>query len=133
MSRLVRQYLIRSGVLALALVVVLTAIFLPRSIVALLFAVLGWAPMALIGVAGGGWAVSRFGRVGVGFPLAVLTCILLRLSLGLGGLALAGAYAQEVPYLAGSLATFAAMQGYEMFWFLRRSRLQLASGTTLTR
>ncbi len=133
MSRLVRQYLIRSGALTLALALVLTTIFLPRGAVALLFAVLGWAPMALIGVAGGGWAVSRFGRVGVGFPLAVLTCILLRLSLGLGGLALAGVHAQEVPYLAASLATFAAMQLYEMLWFLRRSRLQLAGGTALTR
>lgn len=133
MSRLVRQYLIRSGALALALAIALSMIFIPRSTVALLFAVLGWAPMALIGVVGGGWAVSRFGRVGVGFPLAVLTCILLRLSLGLGGLALAGVYAQVVPYLVASLATFAAMQVYEMLWFLRRNRLQLARGALLAR
>ena len=126
MSGLVRHYLIRSGVLALALAVVLTLFFLPRGSAPLLFAALGLAPMALIGVAGGGWAVSYFGRAGAGFPLAVLTCILLRLVLGLGGLVFAHVHVQVVPYLAGSLATFAAMQLFEMLWFLRRNRPQPA-------
>ncbi len=133
MSGLVRHYLIRSGALALALAVVLALIFLPRGTAPLLFAALGWVPMALIGVAGGGWAVSRFGRVGMGFPLAVLTCILLRLLLGLGGLAFAHVHAQVVPYLAGSLTTFATMQLFEMLWFLRRNRLQPAGRTPLPR
>ncbi len=133
MSGLVRHYLIRSGALALAPAVVLTLIFLPRGTAALLFAAIGWAPMALIGVAGGGWTVSHFGRVGAGFPLAVLTCILLRLLLGLGGLLLAHVNAQVLPYLAGSLATFATLQVFEMLWFLRRNRLQPARRTLLTR
>ena len=133
MSGLVRHYLIRSGALALVPAVMLTPIFLPRGTTALLFAGLGWAPMALVGVAGGGWTVSRFGRAGSGFPLAVLTCILLRLLLGLGGLVFAHVHTQIVPYLAGSLATFAAMQLFEMLWFLRRNRLQPAPRTALTR
>ena len=133
MSGLVRHYLVRSGALALAPAVVLTLIFLPRGPAALLFAVLGWAPMALIGVAGGGWTVSCFGRVGPGFPIAVLTSILLRLLLGFAGLALAHVNAQVVPYLAGSIATFAVMQLFEMLWFLHRNRLQQAGSTTLTR
>ena len=96
MSGLMRHYLLRSGALALVLAVLLTLIFLPRGTAALLFAAIAWAPMALIGVAGGGWTVSRFGRVGVGFPLAVLTCILLRLLLGLGGLAFAHVVSSEL-------------------------------------
>ena len=69
--------------------------------------------MASIGVAGGAWAVSRYGRPGSGFPLAVLTCILLRLSLGLGGLALAALLGGTVAYLVGSLVAFVAMQAFE--------------------
>ena len=126
MSGLMRHYLLRSGALALVPAVVLTLLFLPRGTAALLFAAIGWAPMALIGVAGGGWTVSHFGRAGKGFPLAVLTCILLRLLLGLGGLAVAHVNAQVMPYLAASLATFAAMQLFEMLWFLRRNRPQPA-------
>ena len=133
MSGLVRHYLIRSGALALAPAVVLTLIFISRGNETLLFAGLGWAPMALIGVAGGAWTVSHFGRVGKGFPLAVLTCILLRLLLGLGGLVLAHVNAQVLPYLAGSLATFATMQVFEMLWFLRRNRLQPTGRTPLAR
>ena len=129
MSGLVRHYLIRSGAAALAPAVVLTLIFTSRGNEALLFAALGWAPMALIGVAGGGWTASHFGRAGTGFPLAVLTCILLRLLAGLGGLALAHVNAQVLPYLAGSLATFAVMLVFEMLWFLRCNRLQLAERT----
>ena len=129
MSGPVRHYLIRSAAPALLPAAVLTLVFLPRGAQGLLWALAGWAPMALIGVAGGAWTVARFGRVGPGFPLAVLTCILLRLFLGLGGLGLASLYSQVVPYLAGSLATFAVMQGFEMLWFLRRSRLQPADGT----
>ena len=77
--------------------------------------------------------MSRFGRAGAGFPLAVLTCILLRLVLGLGGLALAAWSTQVLAYLVGSLATFAAMQTFEMIWFWRRSRLQPAARATFTR
>ena len=133
MSGAVRHYLIRSGVLATSLATLLFLGFLARGGTTLGFALLGWAPMALLGVAGGGWAVSRFGRAGAGFPLAVLTCILLRLVLGLGGLALAAWATQVLAYLVGSLATFAAMQVFEMMWFWRRSRLQAAAVETFTR
>ncbi len=133
MSGAVRHYLFRSGAVAVALAVLLTLVFVFRGAAALGFALLGWAPMALIGVAGGAWAVSRFGRPGSAFPLAVLACILLRLVLGLGGLGLAAWVGQVVAYLAGSLATFATMQAFEMVWFWRRNRLEAAAGATLTR
>jgi len=130
MNGAVRHYLIRSGAVAVPLAVLLLLVFLARGHASLGFALLGWAPMALLGVAGGAWAVSRFGRTGAGFPLAVLTCILLRLVLGLGGLALAARFDQVVAYLGGSLVTFAAMQVFEMNWFWRRSRLQQTAGAT---
>jgi len=130
MNGAVRHYLIRSAAVAVPLAVLLSLVFLARGNASLGFALLGWAPMALLGVAGGGWAVSRFGRAGAGFPLAVLTCILLRLVLGLGGLALAAGFDQVVAYLGGSLVTFAAMQVVEMNWFWRRSRLQQTAGAT---
>ena len=133
MNGAVRHYLIRSGVLATSLATLLSLGFLSRGGTTLGFALLGWAPMALLGVAGGGWAVSRFGRAGAGFPLAVLTCILLRLVLGLGGLALAAWFTQVLAYLAGSLVTFAAMQVFEMNWFWRRSRLQPTADASLVR
>jgi hypothetical protein len=131
MNGALRHYLIRSAGLAALLAAVLALVFVNLGAAALGFALLGWTPMALLGVAGGGWAVSRFGRPGAGFPLAVLTCILLRLALGLGGMALAAWANQVVAYLAGSLATFAAMQVFEMIWFWRRSRLQMTAGATL--
>ncbi len=132
MSGAVRHYLLRSGALAALLAVLLTFAFASSGGAALAFALLGWAPMALLGTAGGAWAVSRFGRPGPAFPLAVLTCILLRLVLGLGFLALAAWFEQVVACLAGSLATFATMQVFEMLWFWRRNRLTAAAGATLT-
>ena len=133
MSGALRHYLTRSAALAAVLAAVLSVVFLASGNASLGFALLGWAPMALLGVAGGSWAVSRFGRAGAGFPLAILTCILLRLFLGLGGVALAAWFGQEVAYLAGSLTTFAAMQVFEMVWFWRRSRLQTTAGAALAR
>ncbi|NIM00860.1 MAG: hypothetical protein GTN89_08015 [Acidobacteria bacterium] len=133
MSGAVRHYLFRSGAVAAALAVLLALLFALRGAAPIGFALLGWAPMALLGVGGGAWAVSRFGRPGPAFPLAVLTCILLRLVLGLGGLALAAWVGQVVAYLAGSLATFATMQAFEMVWFWRRNRLDATASATLTR
>ena len=123
MSGDVRQYVTRATALALATVALVVAPFVFGAPGNPLFALAGWAPMALIGVGGGAWAVARYGNAGHGFLLAVLTCILLRLSLGLGGLAVAATQRQVTPYLAGSLVTFVAMQAFEGSWFLRRSRV----------
>jgi hypothetical protein len=128
MNDALRIYLTRSGALAAVVAAALVAVMFTRGLDSTGFALLGWAPMALLGVAGGGWAVSRFGLPGAGFPLAVLTCILLRLILGFGGLALAARLDQVVAYLVGSLTTFAAMQVFEMVWFWRRSRIQSTAG-----
>jgi hypothetical protein len=122
MSDPVQHYVVRAGAFAGICAALLVTPFLFSSVESALFALVGWTPMALIGVAGGGWAVARYGSAGHGFPLAVLTCILLRLSLGLGGLAWAASQRQVTPYLAGSLVTFVVMQAFESTWFLRRSR-----------
>ena len=118
-----RNYLLASTGLALLLALVLAGIFAAKGVDTLLFAALGWAPIALIGVVGGGLAVRSHGGPGTAFPLTLLTCILLRLIFGLGGLFLAMMNERVTAYLTALFATFVTMQVLEMVWFLRRARL----------
>ena len=90
-------------------------------------AALGWGAMALIGVVGGTLAVHFHGRAGAAFPLTLVTCILLRLFSGLGGIVLALRSDQLTAYLTALFATFVVTLAFEMFWFLRRGKL-LAAG-----
>jgi hypothetical protein len=117
-----RNYLLASTGLAFVLAVILAALFAARGQEPLLFAALGWAPLALIGVVGGWLAVKVHGTSGAAFPLTLLTCILLRLIFGLGGLFPAMQFGQVTPYLTALFGTFVTMQVLEMVWFFRRAR-----------
>lgn len=117
-----RQYLLAASGLALLLAVAWVLVFASGGSRALLFVAAGWAPIALIGVLGGALTVRFHGTIGVAFPLTLATCILLRLFLGLIGVALASINEQLAPYLTSLLGTFAVMQGFEVIWFFRRDR-----------
>ena len=118
-----RPYLLASSGLALLLGLLWAALFAAKGPDSLLFAAAGWAPVALVGVFGGTLAVRFHGTAGSAFPLTLVTCILLRLFLGLGGVALALMSEQVSPYLTTLFGTFASMQVFEMVWFIRRGRL----------
>jgi len=118
-----RRYLLTASGLVLILGVLWAALFGSKTTESLLFAAAGWAPIALIGVLGGTLAVRFHGTTGPAFPVTLLTCILLRLFFGLGGVALALKFGQVTPYLTTLFGTFATLQIFEMVWFIRRSRL----------
>lgn len=117
-----RTYLLASTGLALAIGLLLVVLFGSKGPEILLFCALGWGPVALVGVLGGTLAVRWHGTAGPAFPLTLLTCILLRLIFGLGGLFLAMTSERVTPYLTALFATFVTMQALEMVWFIRRAR-----------
>ena len=118
-----RNYVLASTGLALVVGLILALLFAPKGSESFLFAALGWAPIALIGVVGGTLSVRLHGTTGAAFPASLLTCILLRLILGLGGLFLAMMNERVAPYLTALFATFVTLQALEMVWFIRRARL----------
>jgi len=118
-----KSYLLFSTGLALGVGLLAILLFAANGPETLLFCALGWAPISLVGVFGGALAVRLHGTAGPAFPLTLLTCILLRLIFGLGGLFLATRSEQVTPYLTALFATFIATQALEMVWFYRRARL----------
>ena len=118
-----RNYLLAATGLALGLGLLLALLFGLKDGQSLLFAALGWAPIALVGVVGGRLSVKHHGTPGAAFPASLLTCILLRLILGLGGLFLAMMGERVTAYLTALFATYVTMQVLEMVWFIRRARL----------
>lgn len=116
------RYLSIGGFLALILGLLAAIVFWSRPPSSLAFALIGWGPIALIGVLGGALAVRFHGRAGGAFPLTLLTCILLRLFCGLGGLALAMRGGQVGAYLTALFGTFVTLQVFEVVWFIRRSQ-----------
>jgi len=104
--------------------------FLPLAFVfgtsAVLWGLLGFWTMSVVGIAGGAWAVERHGSTGPGFPIAVATCILARLVLAAVGAGAAATRGMGAVYafLAGLGASYFPIQVFEMNWFLKRNRLQ---------
>jgi hypothetical protein len=109
--------------LTLGLALILGAVFRADGAQALTAVGIAWGLMSVIGVFGGALAVNFHGNPGAGFPLTVVTCILLRLFSGLGGILIAVRLGHVNAYLIGLFSTFFLMSAFEMFWFLRRNRV----------
>jgi len=113
------------ALLCLAVAVALLPLGAVFGLQPMLWSLLGFWMMAVIGVAGGAWLVASHGSPGPAFPIAVATCILARLVLaGAGGFAAATRGMEAVyAYLAGLGACYVPVQVFEMNWFLKRDRL----------
>jgi hypothetical protein len=85
---------------------------------------LGWSITAVAGVVGGAWVVSRHGRAGAGFFVALQACILARLGLSAIGAILVASRDPGAAwaYLAGLVAGFLPLQAFEILWFFRNAR-----------
>ena len=85
---------------------------------------LGWAPMVVIGVAGGARLAFEHGSPGSGFIVVLVTCILLRLlSVGVGAVVAAQqGGAAPWSYLVGVAVGFVPLQIFEATWFHRAGR-----------
>lgn len=121
------RYAAWSAVLAVGLAVVLTGLAAPRGSSALIWALTGWVIMAVAGVAGGAWAVSRHGDPGAGFLVAVVTCMLARLFAGAAAIVAAALVGMSAvwAFLAGAAVTYVVLQVFEMSWFLRNPAPQV--------
>jgi len=93
------------------------------------WAVAGWLPMAVIGVAGGMWLNHKHGKPGAGFLIALGTCMLARLIVAAGGVIVALSRQPDLfwPYLAGLGAGYLPLQVFESVWFARRARDERSS------
>ena len=92
-----------------------------RGATALAWVLTGWGVMAVAGVAGGAWAVSRHGRPGAGFLVAVGACMLTRLFAGSAAAVAAASVGMQAVWalLAGAGVTYVVLQVFELSWFLR--------------
>jgi hypothetical protein len=116
------------GLISLALAVLaagaLLALARSANPLAARWALVGWAIMSAIGIAGGTSLVRLHGRTANGFFVVLSGAILARLALaalGAWGAASTGAQA-VVPYLAGLAAGYLPLQVLEVGWMVRRSR-----------
>jgi len=124
----VKQYILSASALSVGLGLLLALMLASQGAGALVTAAFAWGVMSAIGVIGGGLAVYFHGNAGPGFPLTVLTCILLRLFSGLGGILIAVRVGQLNAYLIALFTSFFLMSAFEMIWFLRRGRLLTTEG-----
>ncbi len=106
-----------------ALVAVVAA---PRGEPVLLWSLLGWLIMALIGVVAGVWMVRVHGRPGSGFLMALGTGMLARLFISAAGALAAAQQGVDIvyAYLAGLFTGYLPLQVFEVTWFFRRARSQ---------
>lgn len=90
----------------------------------ILWAVLGWTPMVVIGAATGAWMVAAHGHPGPGFLGAMVTGMLARLLAAVGGAVAVGTTggAGLGSFLTGLVGGFVPMQAYEVFFFSRAGR-----------
>ncbi len=115
------RYFRASGAVALSAGLLLVGLSSARGPAAVAWAVVGWGVMALAGVAGGAWIVSRHGRPGSGFLVAVGACMLARLFAGAAAAVAAASAGMSAvwAFLAGAGVTYVALQVFELSWFLR--------------
>ena len=80
---------------------------------------LGWGLMTAIGVGTGAWLASAYGAIGTGFLKPIVTGILCRLAVTLGGALAAAAAGQGAlrGFLAGLGVGFAPLVLYETVFF----------------
>jgi hypothetical protein len=98
---------------------------------ALLWGVLGWALLALTGVAGGAWLAFEHGKPGTGFLKAMVAGMLTRLFLAAAGGGLAAWTGGNAPwaFLGGAVAGFVPLQIVEVIWFFRAGQKAAGSRT----
>jgi hypothetical protein len=99
---------------------------LARGDLALRWGVVGWAIMAVTGVAGGAWLARMHGRQGSGFLVALGTCMLARLFASVGGALVAALSGKQAvwPYIVGLCVGYVPLQLFEIGWFLRWARIR---------
>lgn len=123
------SYALPCSLLAMLLALGLTWAIRSRSRDELVFALLGWAVVALTAVVGGSWIANRHGRAGTGFLLALQSCMLARLALAAGGAFVAWKAGDDAvrAFLIGLVVGFLPLQTFEIVWFYRRTqRMRLA-------
>ena len=116
------------GAIAVAVGASALPLALSRSPTAVLWGLVGWLAMSVIGVAGGAWTISGHGRDGVAFPLALGVCMLSRLACLAAGLfvAAAGRGMEAVgAYLVGLLVGYLPVQVFEVIWYTRSTRIKV--------
>lgn len=115
------RYAWASGAVALLAGLLSVGFTSPRGPAAIAWAIIGWGVMAVAGVAGGAWTVSRHGRPGSGFLVAIGACMLTRLFAGAAaaGAAASAGMSAVWAFLAGAGVTYVALQVFELSWFLR--------------
>jgi hypothetical protein len=118
------RFAVLSGAIAIAAGLALLPLGLQRGPTALFWGGIGWAIMALTGVAGGTWLVRAHGRQGSGFLVALGTCMLARLFASVAGALTAASSGMDAvwPYIAGLGAGYVPLQLFEVGWFLRVAR-----------
>ncbi len=121
------RYAVGSSVVSAVSGGILAALASLHSGAAVRWGLLGWLLMAVVGVAGGAWAVSHHGDPAPGFLVAVGTCMLLRLVFAAAGAVAASTVETEALYafLIGLGAGYVPTQVFEMSWFLKRSKLHM--------
>jgi hypothetical protein len=118
------RFALWSGASALTGLLLLLPVALPRDGVVLGWGLTGWLLTAAFGVAGGAWAVSRHGRPGNGFLMALGVCMLARLFLFVAGPLAASPLGMEAVWalLAGLFAGYLPSQAAEVIWFARATQ-----------
>jgi len=118
------RFALWSGASALTGLLLLLPVALPRDGVVLRWGLTGWLLTAAFGVAGGAWAVSRHGRPGNGFLMALGVCMLARLFLFVAGPLAASPLGMEAVWacLVGLAAGYLPAQATEVIWFARTTR-----------
>jgi hypothetical protein len=106
-------------IVALALV----PLALSRGEVVLGWGLAGWFLTAAAGVGGGAWLVSRHGKPGPGFLVAMGVCMLARSVLFVAGPFAAASLGVEavLACVAGLFAGYLPPQAAEVIWFARSS------------
>ena len=121
----IRSYLVWSSVLALLAGLALLALAPFAGWNAMAWSMLGWGLMVLVGVFGGSWTATLLGSQGVRFFVALIACMLARLTLSLGGVFLVVMFGREslLFYLLGLAAGFLPIQIFESLWISRRAKI----------
>lgn len=91
------------------------------------WAIAGWAAMTALGLAAGAWLTTLHGRASRTFVVALLSGMLARLVMALGGFgfALVGVGRGAAwAWIVGLAAGYVPLQLFETVWFIRRATPQ---------
>lgn len=118
------SYALQASLLATILGIALMLVLRPQGQAVIGFAMFGWGVIALTAVAGGAWIAGQHGRSGLGFLLALQSCMLARLALAAGGAFVAWQAGGDAvrSFLIGLVVGFIPLQTFEIVWFYRRTQ-----------